>query len=163
MKAIITVISIGLFSSAQALAVDDPFKIRGNGSQIVIDLSHHAHVKKGYRNHRHQHKNKRYRHTSRHRVRDAYCDEHRVNHHHHQDYYHSHTPHNLASAQDYVPDYYLNEHQNNAVHCWAVKKESYWKGRKALIGGQMCRDSQGYTYVEPTSRYLIKYRGRYQR
>ncbi|UAA37816.1 hypothetical protein KIH87_14055 [Paraneptunicella aestuarii] len=42
-------------------------------------------------------------------------------------------------------------------HCWGVQKEGFWDGHRALIGGQMCRDRSGNTYMPPSSRYLIRY------
>jgi hypothetical protein len=41
--------------------------------------------------------------------------------------------------------------------CHAVYKIGYWDGYKAKIGGTMCYDSYGKSYVIPGSRYVIEY------
>ena len=41
--------------------------------------------------------------------------------------------------------------------CHAVSKVGYWHGHKALIGGTMCYDRYGNSYVVDGSRYLIRY------
>lgn len=48
---------------------------------------------------------------------------------------------------------------NYGRSCHATSKTGYWYGRKAKIGGTMCYDSYGGSYIVPGSRYLIHYYG----
>lgn len=41
--------------------------------------------------------------------------------------------------------------------CRRVTKRGYWNDRPALIGGRQCFDGDGYAYVVPSSRHLIRY------
>jgi len=41
--------------------------------------------------------------------------------------------------------------------CQRVSKRGYWHDRPALIGGRQCIDRDGYAYVIPSSRHLIRY------
>lgn len=41
--------------------------------------------------------------------------------------------------------------------CQATSKTGYWQGRQAKIGGTMCYDAYGNSYVVQGSRYLIHY------
>lgn len=143
MKALLTILSIvACCFSANVMAGENYNKVGVQGGKIVIDLGHYSHKKT------HRYKNKHYRnkHTHPHAL---------------SDHHHPHSHGDYAKHHHYIPDYYVDHYQAKPAHCWAVKKKGYWKGRKALVGGQMCRDDNGYTYVVPTSRYLIKYRGRY--
>lgn len=179
MKALVTVLSMMLLAvSANVLAVEDRFRVGIHDDKIVIDLGKYSHKKayshkenrhKKYRHNKHgyhddhHYNNRRYQHSSRCKPKDNYCVEHHVYHHH---YSHPHSNGDYANHHHYVPGYYMNNHEpavsHSISHCWPVKKKGYWKGRKALVGGKMCRDHSGYTYVVPESRYLIKYRGRYK-
>lgn len=172
MKALLTVLTMLVVGfSVNANAIQDKFRIGIHNDKIVIDLGKYSHKKEHYQkkrrhkyhkdNNNHHHKNDRHKYSSRHsKKHNNYCQEHRVYHHHH--YEHSHSHGDYANHHNYVPDYYLNNASADVSHCWPVQKKGLWKGRKALIGGKMCRDYGGYTYVVPASRYLIKYRGRYK-
>ncbi len=48
---------------------------------------------------------------------------------------------------------------NYGGSCHATSKTGYWYGRRAKIGGTMCYDSYGGSYIVPGSRYLIHYYG----
>ena len=143
MKVLVTVLSIVMCCfSAHVLAGGGSHpKVGIHGGKIVIDLGHYSHKKAYRRKNNYYQKKQTHQHSS-------------------SDYNHTHSHGDYAKHHYYVPDYYVDHYEANPSHCWAVKKKGYWKGRKALIGGQMCRDGSGYTYVVPTSRYLIKYRGR---
>lgn len=157
MKALVTVLSMVLFGfSASALAGGDKFKVGIHDTKIVIDLGHYSH-KKDY------HHNKHYKngYSKKKYYRKKHYHKH-SSHDYSYDYSHPHYHGDYAKHHHYVPDYYIDHHETQASHCWPVQKKGYWKGRKALIGGQMCRDGGGYTYVVPASRYLIKYRGKYK-
>ncbi|MEM8986199.1 MAG: hypothetical protein AAGC95_05695 [Pseudomonadota bacterium] len=41
--------------------------------------------------------------------------------------------------------------------CHPVQKDGYWRGYRARIGGTMCYDGYGGSYVVKGSRYLIHY------
>lgn len=45
----------------------------------------------------------------------------------------------------------------NSSACHSVVKHDYWHGHEAEIGGVMCYDRYGNSYMVPESRYLIQY------
>ena len=58
----------------------------------------------------------------------------------------------------YVPQYKPSTHRGYGRPCHAVSKTGYDDyGRKAKIGGTMCYDSYGNSYVVKGSRYVIHY------
>ncbi len=153
---------LGISSNAWA---GDKFKLDLNDIQLFIDLGHHDDYKKHAhkKHHRKKHKEHRRYASNKHYTEEMYCDEHRVYHHHHQDTHHSHDygkrhhSHHDHHSED--SSYQMSGYHDYTSHCWPVQKHAYWNGRKALVGGKMCRDSGGNSYVIPSSRYLIKYRG----
>jgi len=41
--------------------------------------------------------------------------------------------------------------------CYPVERVDFYRGRRALIGGIMCYDAFGYSYIRPGSRYVKRY------
>lgn len=181
-KIILILVSIvSLSVVANSALAGGKFKFDLDDAKIIIDLGSHHHKKHHHNKYKHKNhhhsdyhqkkhhskKHKSHRYSSRNQyTNEMYCDEHRVYHHHHGDDYHSHdygkrhhSHHDHTGHEHYTNSgYQMNEYHDYTSHCWPVQKQGYWKGRKALVGGQMCRDSGGNSYVVPSSRYLIKYK-----
>ncbi|NOX94191.1 MAG: hypothetical protein GXP04_03585 [Alphaproteobacteria bacterium] len=54
---------------------------------------------------------------------------------------------------------YNSGYNNSGYNCRKVEKDGYWHGKSALIGGTMCYDSYGQSYIVSGSRYLVSYYG----
>ncbi len=64
-----------------------------------------------------------------------------------------------AVAGDYRSDHGYG--YDDDVDCYPVTKAYDYHGRPALFSGTQCRDHYGKTWIEPGSRYFIRYLGRY--
>jgi len=93
--------------------------------------------------------------------------------HHHRHYY---KKHNYYRGHGYKGHYYRggygghggahfgnpyrtkhHHYQHRPSRCHPVSKHGLWHGRQAKIGGTMCYDGYGNSYVVPGSRHLIHY------
>jgi len=52
---------------------------------------------------------------------------------------------------------YSTPRRNFSRGCQRVSKFGFWNGRRASVGGQQCIDSRGFSYIVPSSRFLIRY------
>lgn len=140
-------------------------------ANIVIEI--------GDKQERRHKSHKQHRYSSQHQA-ESYCKEHATRHwHEHDVWYEQDDWKHKRKKRDHRGHWQHREEQGNIVinlpnlaiysggyrdlpnHCWAVQKEGSWDGHRALIGGQMCRDRSGNTYMLPSSRYLISYLHRY--
>ena len=64
-----------------------------------------------------------------------------------------------AAAGDYRSDHGYGYADD--VDCYPVTKAYDYHGRPALFGGIQCRDHYGNAWIEPGSRYFIRYLGHY--
>lgn len=62
---------------------------------------------------------------------------------------------NAYSGSRYNNNSYSSGYSGNS--CQRVSKRGYWNDRPALIGGRQCIDRDGYSYIVPDSRHLIRY------
>ncbi len=66
---------------------------------------------------------------------------------------------NNRSRRGHRGQRYNTGYNNSGYNCRKVEKDGYWQGKSALIGGTMCYDSYGQSYVVSGSRYLVRYYG----
>lgn len=106
---------------------------------------------------------------------EMYCKQHDEYHHHHKNgkVTHSHADgahkhkhkrkrstvyHGYGEKKYKTNNFNISYRDEQPLHCWPVQKVGHWNGKKALVGGKMCRNGYGNEYVIPSSRYLIEYR-----
>lgn len=77
----------------------------------------------------------------------GYFNGHKVGHHRHAvKWRNNHYRHHIRHA-----------HRHGASGCFSVSRLGFSHGRRALLGGVMCTDRHGYTFVLPQSRHVIHY------
>jgi hypothetical protein len=90
---------------------------------------------------------------------------------HHKRYYKHHRPY-IAKRHHYAPKHY-KRYYRHSYHgggwgnhyyrsygkrpCHPVYRDGYWRGRPAKLGGTMCYNGRGHSYVLRGSQYLIHF------
>ncbi len=151
LKLIAISLTIGLLSLA----------LSGPGQAGSLHYSHGTHGGHG------SHYGSHYRHHGAHGLL-SYVFGHRQRHHYGYNYGHhdryrygsNHGVRTYSPSATYNSDAHASHGANYNAQgsgCHAVYKTGYWDGHRAKIGGTMCYDSYGKSYVVSGSRYLIKY------
>jgi len=161
MKLPLLLLSLSVFGGVGVAQAHD-FNIQANQHSFVIKVGNH-----------HDHKHSKDNQYSK-PQNEMYCEQHSEYHHHHKNgqVTHSHEDgkhqhrhkrkrsnvyHGYGQKKYKSNDFNISYREDHPLHCWPVQKVGYWHGKKALVGGKMCRNSHGNEYVIPSSRYLINY------
>lgn len=80
---------------------------------------------------------------------------------HKRGYYKGHKVGRHAYAAKWQNNHYRHHirhaHERGATGCFSVSRTGFSHGRRALLGGVMCTDRHGFTFVLPQSRHVIHY------